>query len=329
MAKGPMYVKDFNFSSAGKTVSRCDDGMTKMASGGYYSKGGSAKAGQSVQMAKSNAVAKSLVGQKATPYAKGGMKEPATGEKYPSRRAMMKHESMETPRMQKDEIMQSRMVKAPMRRAMPVAPAAPMIQPGAMKKGGFVPGGTGMVKTEGTLGIKGNKNPGERNGKPTMATKTGNVPYKKGGKVNKYAFGGRAAPVSTGALNQVAAQQAQRRQQMPTQPIKQPPMGRQMPPQPMPNRNVQQQNLSGQQLRPPAQGMPQQGAGGVRGAELNRYIADQGYRSVPPQQSSAQLAEQTARSAALAAMSPKEQAMRTAKRGGAIALSEARKAAKK
>jgi hypothetical protein len=87
--------------------------------------------------------------------------------------------------MKKDEIMQSRMVKAPMRRAMPVAPMAPMIQPSAMKKGGFVEGGKGMLKPEGTLGIKGNKNPGEMNGKPTMATKTGNVPYKKGGKVGK------------------------------------------------------------------------------------------------------------------------------------------------
>lgn len=176
MAKGPMYVKDFDFSAQ-----PCN-----------YSYGGSAKAGQDVQMAKSKAVSKSLVGQKMTKmasggyYAKGGMKEPATGEKYPSRRAMMKHESMETPSMKKDEIMQSRMVKAPMRRAMPVAPMAPMIQPSAMKKGGFVEGGKGMLKPEGTLGIKGNKNPGEMNGKPTMATKTGNVPYKKGGKVGMH-----------------------------------------------------------------------------------------------------------------------------------------------
>ena len=207
MAKGPVYVKDFDFSSAGKTIGRCDDGMTKMASGGYYSKGGSAKAGQAVQMAKSNAVAKSLVGQKATPYAKGGMKEAATGERYPSRSAMMKHESMETPRMQREEVIQSRTVKAPMRRQMPVASAAPMIQAGGMKKGGFVKGGTGMVKTEGTLGIKGNKNPGERNGKPTQQTKKGNVPFKSGGAVKKYADGGPAAPTQTGALNQMAQQQ--------------------------------------------------------------------------------------------------------------------------
>jgi hypothetical protein len=240
MAKGPMYVKDFNFSSAGKTVGRCDDGMTKMASGGYYSKGGSAKAGQDVQMAKSNAVAKSLVGQKATPYAKGGIKEAATGEMYPSRRAMMKHESLETPRMQRDEVMQSRTVKAPMRRQMPVAPSAPMIQASGMKKGGFVKGGTGMVKTEGTLGIKGNKNPGERNGKPTTATKTGNVPFKSGGAVKKYADGGPAAPA--GALNQMA-QQAQR-------PMPQPFMGRQkQPPMQQPQRPMAPQPMNQQQMQ--------------------------------------------------------------------------------
>jgi len=196
MAKGPMYVKDFDFSAK-----PCN-----------YSHGGSAKAGQAVQMAKSNAVSKSLVGQKPTKmasggyYAKGGMKEPATGEKYPSRSSMMKRESLETPRMQKDEVIQSRTVKAPMRRQMPVASAAPMIQAGGMKKGGFVKGGSGMVKTEGTLGIKGNKNPGERNGKPTTATKTGNVPFKSGGAVKKYANGGPAT--QTGALNQMAQQQS-------------------------------------------------------------------------------------------------------------------------
>lgn len=240
MAKGPMYVKDFDFNAK-----PCN-----------YSYGGSAKAGQDVQMAKSNAVAKSLVGQKMTKmasggyYAKGGkIKEAATGESYPSRRAMMKHESMETPSMQKDEIVQSRMVKAPMRRAMPVAPSAPMVQPGAMKKGGFVPAGSGMVKTQGTLGIKGNKNPGEMNGKPTMATKTGNVPYKKGGEVKKYADGGPMMPAQSmpqgrpgmrpGANLPPAALQAMKMAAMKAQAMRgaqqggmpMRPMGGQMPPQ--------------------------------------------------------------------------------------------------
>lgn len=102
---------------------------------GGYMKGGSAKMGQSVQMAKSNAVQKSLVGQKMTKMAKGGATagkiiEEATGEKYPSRKAMVKHEREETPRMQKEELVQRSMVKGAIpRRQYPVAPAGPMIAP--------------------------------------------------------------------------------------------------------------------------------------------------------------------------------------------------------
>jgi hypothetical protein len=236
MAKGPTYVKDFDFSV--KPCNYSHGGKAKMASGGYY--------------------------------AKGGMKEPATGETYPSRRAMMKHESLETPRMQKDEVIQSRMVKAPMRRQMPVASAAPMIQAGAMKKGGFVKGGTGMVKTEGTLGIKGNKNPGEKNGKPTTATKKGNVPFKSGGTVKKkYADGGPAAPA--GALNQMA-RQAQRpmpQPQMPVmrqaqRPMPQPQMPAQqaqrpMAPQPMTQQQMQQQALDAYRRQGQNQGLAPMG----------------------------------------------------------------------
>jgi hypothetical protein len=260
MAKGPMYVKDFDFSAK-----PCN-----------YSHGGSAKAGQAVQMAKSNAVSKSLVGQKPTKmasggyYAKGGMKEPATGEKYPSRSSMMKRESLETPRMQKDEVIQSRTVKAPMRRQMPVASSAPMIQAGGMKKGGFVKGGTGMVKTEGTLGIKGNKNPGERNGKPTTATKTGNVPFKSGGTVKKYANGGPAT--QTGALNQMAQQQRQVPQ--PTQTMlagSQP-----MPPGMQQGQQPSQQQMQQIQAARPGTPMPgQQGPVGFGQAAMGGGMAQQ------------------------------------------------------
>ena len=70
-------------------------------------------------------------------YAKGGkVMEKATGESYPSRKAMMKQESMETPRMQRKEVMTRETVKAP---------AAPQ----------------GMLKNRGTLGVIANKNPGE------------------------------------------------------------------------------------------------------------------------------------------------------------------------
>lgn len=70
-------VKDFDFSSAGKTVGYCHGGKTKG-------------------------------------YAKGGaIVEKATGERYPSRKVMTKHESMETPRMQRDEIVKRETVRAP------------------------------------------------------------------------------------------------------------------------------------------------------------------------------------------------------------------------
>jgi len=72
-------------------------------------------------------------GKPMTKMAKGGkVMEKATGETYPSRKAMMMHEKEETPRMQREEIMQKSSVRAP-RRAMPVAPMNPLIP---MNKGG-------------------------------------------------------------------------------------------------------------------------------------------------------------------------------------------------
>lgn len=118
------------------------------------------------------------VGQKMTNmasggyYAKGGMKEPTK----PIRMEMVKAPA--------------RSSKAPMRRSVPVAPVDPMIELKAMAKGGTAANAPGMVKTTGSLGIKGNKNPGERNGTPTTATKAGNVAYSHGGDVKKYAGGG-------------------------------------------------------------------------------------------------------------------------------------------
>jgi len=147
-------VKDFDFKSG------------KMTKG--FAMGGSAKPGQNVQMAKSNAVQKTLVGQKMTPMAKGGkVMEKATGESYPSRRAMEKHESMETPRMQRKEVMMSETVKAP---------SAPQ----------------GMIRNHGTLGVMANKNPGETrmNTAPNlpgdkMMMKKGGMAMKKGGMAKK------------------------------------------------------------------------------------------------------------------------------------------------
>jgi len=67
-------------------------------------------------------------------YAKGGaVVEKATGEKYPSRKVMVKREAEETPRMQREELVKRASMKMPARRSVPVAPASPML---AMKKGG-------------------------------------------------------------------------------------------------------------------------------------------------------------------------------------------------
>lgn len=293
MAKGPMYVKDFNFSSAGKTVGLCSGGMAKrkMASGGYYAQGGAmrsesteeAKATRRVQddaFAPAKQLNKSLKNlervRKETGYgvdndaqnlAKGGkwiqnaikkpgalratlhvkegknipkakleaaaakpgitgkrarlamtlgkmhkadggpITEAGTGETYPSRAAMVKHESLETPRMQKQEMIQKSTIKAPalktkVGRASTGRAAIPPQMP--MKKGGFVEGG-GMIPNKGTLGVKGNKNPGESGGKAPIKTHP-RYNFKDGGHVKKYAVGGPAANSPLAMLMQRAQQ---------------------------------------------------------------------------------------------------------------------------
>lgn len=57
---------------------------------------------------------------------KGGkVVEKATGEVYPSKSAMVKHESLETPLQQKEELIQKVAVKG--RRGVPVAPTSPLL----------------------------------------------------------------------------------------------------------------------------------------------------------------------------------------------------------
>ena len=68
--------------------------------------------------------------------AKGGpVVEKATGERYPSRKAMVKHEREETPRMQREELLRKSVVKGPVRKSVPVAPVGPLL---GLKKGGKV-----------------------------------------------------------------------------------------------------------------------------------------------------------------------------------------------
>jgi hypothetical protein len=73
-------------------------------------------------------------GKPLTKLRKGGaVLEKATGERYPSREAMIKHEATETPSMQKEEMVRRSKVVAP-RRSVPVAPVSPLL---AMKHGGM------------------------------------------------------------------------------------------------------------------------------------------------------------------------------------------------
>lgn len=136
MAKGPQYVKEFDFSKQACEYNK-GGSVKKM-----YSKGGDVKADMA-QDKKMIAAAvhkhekKDHPGTPLTKLAKGGkVMEKATGESYPSRKAMVKHEAEETPRMQREEMVERTSVKMPVRRSVPVASKEPMI---ALKKGGAVP----------------------------------------------------------------------------------------------------------------------------------------------------------------------------------------------
>jgi hypothetical protein len=101
MSKSLKYVTEFEFpADKGYTGSCAKEPAKAYAKGGScsgYSKGGSCDG----SMMK----------------AKGGkVVERATGEKYPSREAMIRHESLETPRMQRDEVVKRQVVKAPQNR---------------------------------------------------------------------------------------------------------------------------------------------------------------------------------------------------------------------
>ena len=115
------YVKEFEFGS--------DKGYT--GSAGQTQVKGYARGGKACKMAKGG---KAVV-------------EKATGEKYPSRAAMVKHEAMETPRMQKEELIQKRVMKGP---AMAAArdPRAALLQPPMMAKGGKFDAKMGKVMGE-------------------------------------------------------------------------------------------------------------------------------------------------------------------------------------
>ena len=151
---GCKYVKEFDFGTKGKdgSVKYCGGGaVKKYADGGKVQAPGfkgqtmikdtsslGIKGNKNPGVKGSKPVAPDLPTLK---LAKGGaVVEKATGEKYPSRQMMQRHEKMETPRMQREELTERTQVKmpAPRRKMVPVAPAAPML---AMKSGGKVPAG--------------------------------------------------------------------------------------------------------------------------------------------------------------------------------------------
>lgn len=148
MGKSLKYVKDFDFSSAGKTVGYCGGGMKK-----GYAEGGKADIAQDKAMIRT-AVHKHErsmhPGEPMTKLARGGKMQPAMS-------AMARKEIMATPTMQKRETVQRESVKAP---------ASPL----------------GMLRDNSRLGIEGNKNPGiPRRGMPVAPREPMIPAYKSGG----------------------------------------------------------------------------------------------------------------------------------------------------
>ena len=149
MSKSFKYVKEFDFSSAGKPVGYCGGGMAKKG----YAEGGKAEMAQDKTMIKA-AVHKHEramhPGKPMTKLAKGGMMKPEV-------KSMAKREMMATPTMEKKEVIQRESVKAP---------ASPL----------------GMIRDNSRLGIKGNKNPGiARKRMPVAPNEPMIKPYKTGG----------------------------------------------------------------------------------------------------------------------------------------------------
>ena len=115
------YSKGGECHSTGGTVKKAMGGAC-----GGYKEGGTVKKASSTMC-------------KATG---GKVVEKATGEKYASKKEMMKHEKSESPREQRQEMMKG---KIPVRKSVPVASKSPLI---AMKKGGKCYADGGRVNAE-------------------------------------------------------------------------------------------------------------------------------------------------------------------------------------
>lgn len=153
MSKTLKYVKDFDFSSAGKTVGYCGGGMAKKG----YAEGGKADIAQDKAMIKSAVHKHEKAMHKGEPLTKL-----ARGGKAPEVRSMAKREMMATPTMEKKEVVQRESVKAP---------ASPL----------------GMLRDRSRLGIEDNKNPGMGRRRMPVAPREPMIPLKAGGAFSKAA----------------------------------------------------------------------------------------------------------------------------------------------
>ena len=138
MGKTLQYVKDFDFSPK----NFCVGGMAKKADGGRVDKADLKQDKAVVKVAVHKHEKNMHKGEPLTKLKRGGsVTEAATGEKYPSREAMVKHESKETPSMRRQELVERSKVVAP-RRRVPMAPTSPLL---ALKQGGSVDKGAAKM----------------------------------------------------------------------------------------------------------------------------------------------------------------------------------------
>jgi hypothetical protein len=158
------YVKDFDFPEGAGFSGSCGKVSVKgylrggkvakpMCEGGRYKEGG--EVGKS-DLAQDKAMMRTAVhkhekamhpGEKMTKLKKGGMVEKGTGERYTSRKEMMKHEREESPRMQREETMKSRsMVNRDPR--VPLIPPTGGLGMMGMKSGGKFQSKVGKVMGE-------------------------------------------------------------------------------------------------------------------------------------------------------------------------------------
>lgn len=125
---GCKYVKEFEFGS--------DKGFTGSAGKTQvkgYARGG--KVSPEVREAVHRHEREKHPKEPLTALKKGGMYEKATGERYASKAAMVKHERKETPRMEREEVMQkTKQVRKGPAMAAGLDPRVPMLKCGGMYK---------------------------------------------------------------------------------------------------------------------------------------------------------------------------------------------------